>query len=198
MMYMSNVGSSVPCERLFSIAGNIASDERNRLDPSRLDRLLFLKSLGLLPLRRIPTPLRVGAPRSSRNAALEYFERSSLPSPSFVASFAIVCVLLVLQFVTLTAVTLDPSSNPGEDMDVCKCIMSSRYGGTLNSRRAASPLVRLVEGEERWETPGHPRDVLPQNWGGIEQYRSVTCMVLKSTANDRRHLALCHDEFRGS
>ncbi|GFS72752.1 hypothetical protein TNCV_1421341 [Trichonephila clavipes] len=28
-----------------------------------------------------------------------------------------------------------------------------RHGGTLNSRRAASPLVRLVEGEERWKTP---------------------------------------------
>lgn len=47
MMYMSIVGSSVPCERLFSIAGNIASDERNRFDPKRLDRLLFLKSLDI-------------------------------------------------------------------------------------------------------------------------------------------------------
>lgn len=47
MKYMCIVGSSVPCERLFSIAGNIASDERNRLDPSRLDRLLFLKSLDI-------------------------------------------------------------------------------------------------------------------------------------------------------
>ncbi|GFU24490.1 hypothetical protein TNCV_2264501 [Trichonephila clavipes] len=36
-------------------------------------------------------------------------------------------------------------------MDACKFIVPSRYGGTLNSRRAASPLVRLVEGEERWE-----------------------------------------------
>ncbi|GFW38086.1 hypothetical protein TNCV_835261 [Trichonephila clavipes] len=36
MMYMSIMGSSVPCERLFSIAGNIASDERNLLDPIRL------------------------------------------------------------------------------------------------------------------------------------------------------------------
>ncbi|GFX27451.1 transposable element Tcb1 transposase [Trichonephila clavipes] len=32
-------------------------------------------------------------------------------------------------------------------MDVCKCIVPSRHGGTLNSRRAASPLVRLVERE---------------------------------------------------
>ncbi|GFX03629.1 uncharacterized protein TNCV_2112011 [Trichonephila clavipes] len=47
-------------------------------------------------------------------------------------------------------------SNPGEDMDVCKCIMPSRHVGTLNSRRAASHLVRLVEGEERWEAPDHP------------------------------------------
>lgn len=47
MKYMCIVGSSVPCERLFSIAGNIASDERNRLDPRRLDRLLFLKSLDI-------------------------------------------------------------------------------------------------------------------------------------------------------
>ncbi|GFV59196.1 uncharacterized protein TNCV_2339371 [Trichonephila clavipes] len=38
---------------------------------------------------------------------------------------------------------------------------------------------------------------LSQNWGGKEPNRTVTCMVLKATANDRRHLALCHDEFRG-
>ncbi|GFY11322.1 uncharacterized protein TNCV_4473051 [Trichonephila clavipes] len=44
---MSIVGSSASCERLFSIAGNIASDERNYLDPSRLERLLFLKSLDI-------------------------------------------------------------------------------------------------------------------------------------------------------
>ncbi|GFU40738.1 uncharacterized protein TNCV_3230971 [Trichonephila clavipes] len=48
-------------------------------------------------------------------------------------------------------------SNPGEDMDVCKCIVPLRHGGTLNSRRAASPLVRLAEGEEMWEPPDHPR-----------------------------------------
>ncbi|GFW84029.1 uncharacterized protein TNCV_1661981 [Trichonephila clavipes] len=82
-------------------------------------------------------------------------------------------------------------------MDVCKCVVPLRHGGTLNSRRAASPLVRFVEGEERWEDPDHPQGVLPQNWGKIEINRSVTCMVFKATANDRRHLALCHDEIRG-
>ncbi|GFV00520.1 uncharacterized protein TNCV_3644981 [Trichonephila clavipes] len=72
-----------------------------------------------------------------------------------------------------------------------------RHGGTLNSRRAASPLVWLVEEVERWEAPDHPSGVLPQNWGGNEPNRTVTCMVLKATANDRRHLALCRNEFRG-
>ncbi|GFY12571.1 uncharacterized protein TNCV_2447621 [Trichonephila clavipes] len=66
-----------------------------------------------------------------------------------------------------------------------------------NSRQAASPLVRLVEGKERWEASGYTQSVLPQNWGGIDPNRAVTCIVLKATANDRRHLALCRDEFRG-
>ncbi|GFS68296.1 hypothetical protein TNCV_5028921 [Trichonephila clavipes] len=49
-------------------------------------------------------------------------------------------------------------------------------GGTLNSRRAASPLVRLVEGKRE--------GVLPLNWGETVLNRSVPCMVLKTTAND--------------
>ncbi|GFU21406.1 hypothetical protein TNCV_891491 [Trichonephila clavipes] len=40
-------------------------------------------------------------------------------------------------------------------MYLWKCIVPLRYGGTLNNRRAASPLVRLVEREERWEAPDH-------------------------------------------
>ncbi|GFT28826.1 uncharacterized protein TNCV_3585431 [Trichonephila clavipes] len=69
------------------------------------------------------------------------------------------------------------------------------HGGTLNSRRAASRFVKLVEGEERWEAPNHPQGVLSLNWGETELNRSVTSMVLKARANDRRHLALSHDEF---
>ncbi|GFU95928.1 uncharacterized protein TNCV_252791 [Trichonephila clavipes] len=81
-------------------------------------------------------------------------------------------------------------------MDVCKCIVPLRHGGTLNSRRAASPLVGLVEGKERWGPLTTPRDFLPLNWGGTEQKRTVACMVLK--ANDRRKIpALCCDELRG-
>ncbi|GFW24576.1 uncharacterized protein TNCV_2404411 [Trichonephila clavipes] len=65
-------------------------------------------------------------------------------------------------------------------------------------RRAASPLARLVE-EERWEAPDHPQVVLPPNWGGTEQNRTVTCMVLKAKANDRRkNLSLSCDEFHRS
>ncbi|GFW60969.1 hypothetical protein TNCV_4871791 [Trichonephila clavipes] len=50
----------------------------------------------------------------------------------------------------------------------------SRHGDILNSHRAASPLVRLVEGEERWESltplPGCPLSKLGWNQG----FRQVT------------------------
>ncbi|GFW16813.1 uncharacterized protein TNCV_2759421 [Trichonephila clavipes] len=83
-------------------------------------------------------------------------------------------------------------------MDVCKCIVPLRHGGTLNSRRVACSLVRLMVREERRETPtSPPQGVLPQNWGGIELNRTVTCMMLKATAkaNDRGTSSPCHDEF---
>ncbi|GFT47360.1 uncharacterized protein TNCV_3749331 [Trichonephila clavipes] len=81
------------------------------------------------------------------------------------------------------------------------------WGGTLNSRRAASPLVRLVEVEEMWEAFDHSQGILPQNWGGTEPNCSVTSMVLKAKANNThtglalkirsaKDLALSHDEFR--
>ncbi|GFV33403.1 uncharacterized protein TNCV_4164401 [Trichonephila clavipes] len=69
---------------------------------------------------------------------------------------------------TLTTLPLVLGSNLGDDMDVCKWIVPSRHGGTLNSHRAASPLVRLVEEEKRWEAPDHPQSILPQNWGETE------------------------------
>ncbi|GFW34520.1 hypothetical protein TNCV_1463711 [Trichonephila clavipes] len=40
-----------------------------------------------------------------------------------------------------------PGFESGEGMDVCKCIVPSLHAGTLNSCRAARPLVRLVEGQ---------------------------------------------------
>ncbi|GFW13616.1 hypothetical protein TNCV_1210821 [Trichonephila clavipes] len=62
---------------------------------------------------------------------------------------------------------------------------------------AASPLVRLMEGKEWWEAFDHPQGVLRQNWGETKQNRSVTCMGLKATVYDRRHLAHYRDEFPG-
>ncbi|GFW40132.1 uncharacterized protein TNCV_5118151 [Trichonephila clavipes] len=83
-------------------------------------------------------------------------------------------------------------------MDVCKCILPSRHWATLKSRRAASPFVKLVEGEDSWEAPDHSHGVLPQNWCGTEQNRTATCIVLKAKAIDRRkNIALSRDEFRG-
>ncbi|GFU61369.1 uncharacterized protein TNCV_530691 [Trichonephila clavipes] len=66
---------------------------------------------------------------------------------------------------TLTTVPYGLGSNLGEGMDVCKCIVPLLHWGTLNSHQAASPLVRLVEGEERWEAPGHPQDSSPSKLG---------------------------------
>ncbi|GFT73966.1 hypothetical protein TNCV_4895821 [Trichonephila clavipes] len=42
-----------------------------------------------------------------------------------------------------------PGFESGKDMDVCKYLVPLRDGDTINSRRAASPLVRLVEEEGR-------------------------------------------------
>ncbi|GFW18859.1 hypothetical protein TNCV_5133121 [Trichonephila clavipes] len=68
----------------------------------------------------------------------------------------------------------DLGLNPEEGMGDCKCLVPLRYRNTLNSRRARSSLVKLVEGEERWETPDHPKVVLLQNLDGTEPKRTVT------------------------
>ncbi|GFS54507.1 hypothetical protein TNCV_1742681 [Trichonephila clavipes] len=58
-------------------------------------------------------------------------------------------------------------------IEVCKCKVPSWHGGSPNSHRAASPLVRLEEREERWEVSDRPRVfVLSQNWGGNEAKRT--------------------------
>ncbi|GFV68978.1 hypothetical protein TNCV_3247521 [Trichonephila clavipes] len=65
-------------------------------------------------------------------------------------------------------------------------------------RRSTSPPVWLVERKERWEPLDYHKGVLRQNWSGTEQNRTVTCMLLKANASDRRkNLALSHDEFCG-
>ncbi|GFV93779.1 hypothetical protein TNCV_366781 [Trichonephila clavipes] len=65
----------------------------------------------------------------------------------------------------LTAVSHGLGSNPGEGMDVCKYIVPLRNEDTLNSSPAASPLVSLVEGEERWEASDHPPECSPSKLG---------------------------------
>ncbi|GFW64624.1 uncharacterized protein TNCV_700301 [Trichonephila clavipes] len=67
----------------------------------------------------------------------------------------------------------------------------------------SSPVVNLLSvitlSEERsFLMLYRPQGILPQNWVETELNCSVTFMVLKATANDRRHVALCHDEFRGA
>ncbi|GFW96022.1 hypothetical protein TNCV_957371 [Trichonephila clavipes] len=72
------------------------------------------------------------------------FEHRTVPHPSgIVVSDAECC-------------DVGPGFESREGMDVCKCIVPSRHGGTLNSHPAESPLLRLVIGEERWEAPDSP------------------------------------------
>ncbi|GFW31834.1 hypothetical protein TNCV_5040041 [Trichonephila clavipes] len=50
-------------------------------------------------------------------------------------------------------------------MDICKCIVPLRHGSTLKSRRAASPIVRLVERDERGEATDPPLGCSPSKLG---------------------------------
>ncbi|GFW75608.1 hypothetical protein TNCV_4427911 [Trichonephila clavipes] len=82
-------------------------------------------------------------------------------------------------------------------MDVCKCIMPLRHGGTLNSRRAASPLVWLVE-RERGGRPWPPQDFLPLI--GVEPSKIILspawCSKLRLTTGVKIP-ALSRNEFCG-
>ncbi|GFS73191.1 hypothetical protein TNCV_4571161 [Trichonephila clavipes] len=71
---------------------------------------------------------------------------------------------------------------------------SACYGGTLNSRRAASALVMLEERKERGEVPAPLQCVLPQNWGGTIMPPVGSAKLWITTGVD---LVLHHDEFRG-
>ncbi|GFX11657.1 hypothetical protein TNCV_4361891 [Trichonephila clavipes] len=70
--------------------------------------------------------------------------------------------------------------------------------GTLNSRRAASPLVTLVEGEERWEALTTLRVFSLKT--GVEPSKIVLspalCSKLRLTTGVK-NLAFSRDEFRG-
>ncbi|GFV93609.1 transposable element Tcb2 transposase [Trichonephila clavipes] len=65
--------------------------------------------------------------------------------------------------------------------------------GTLNSRRAASPLMRLGEGKRG----DHPQCVLSRNWGETSE---TYCHLHGAQGYGKRqayNLSLCHDEFLG-
>ncbi|GFX73461.1 uncharacterized protein TNCV_3402721 [Trichonephila clavipes] len=74
-------------------------------------------------------------------------------------------------------------------MDVCKCIVSVKHRGTLNSLRVTRPHVRLVGGEEKWVALDHPQSILPQNWIGTKENSIVICLLLKATVNDNRTIS---------
>ncbi|GFW09752.1 hypothetical protein TNCV_868141 [Trichonephila clavipes] len=66
-------------------------------------------------------------------------------------------------------------------------MVPSRHEGTLNSRRAASPLVRLVEGDERWEAPDPPPRF---SLSKLEWNRAKSYCHLPGLHQDGSHLEL--------
>ncbi|GFT79933.1 hypothetical protein TNCV_4598291 [Trichonephila clavipes] len=84
-------------------------------------------------------------------------------------------------------------SNSGESMDVCKCIVPSRFGSILNSRKSSREV-----GEERWGLLITPRVFSLKI--GVEPSQivlsSAQCSNLRPTIGVK-FLALCRDEFRG-
>ncbi|GFU51398.1 collagen alpha-1(XV) chain [Trichonephila clavipes] len=68
-----------------------------------------------------------------------------------------------------------------------------RYFKQPSSRKSSCE----VDGrEDRWKALTTPREFSLKIWVENRPNHTVTCMVLKSTTNDRCHVALCHDEFR--
>ncbi|GFV92274.1 hypothetical protein TNCV_3951291 [Trichonephila clavipes] len=99
---------------------------------------------------------------------------------------------------TLTVEPQSLGSNPGVGMDVCKCIGPSWHGGTLNSRRVASPLVWLVEEEERVRTLNPP---LGYSFKSVMEpiqivQSPIWCSKLRLSTSV--YVVLSHDEFPGT
>ncbi|GFW91252.1 hypothetical protein TNCV_736671 [Trichonephila clavipes] len=139
---------------------------------------------GLPPLKRARTELLGPRPSLPRFTDKEQASIDALYNNGIIESWPPVLVLWNTRGVDVHSI-----------WNSCPILFKSKSKGLkewkLNaSRRAASPLVRLVEREEKWEASKHPQGVLLQNWGEIELNHSVTCRVLKATANDRCHLAL--------
>ncbi|GFV86590.1 hypothetical protein TNCV_4184451 [Trichonephila clavipes] len=86
-----------------------------------------------------------------------------------------------------------PGSNPG---DVYKCIVPLRHGCTINSRRAASHFVRLVDGEESWEAPTTSRAFSLKIGEELSQIVLSPVWCSKLRIKKGLHQALCRDEFR--
>ncbi|GFX15775.1 hypothetical protein TNCV_1060971 [Trichonephila clavipes] len=74
---------------------------------------------------------------------------------------------------TLTTVPYGLCSNLREGMDVFECIVPVWHGCILNSHRAASLHVRLVEGEKGCEASDNSQ--VPQNGEEMQPTGTFTC-----------------------
>ncbi|GFV70191.1 hypothetical protein TNCV_2553351 [Trichonephila clavipes] len=84
----------------------------------------------------------------------QYISGTHLQHPSGITVSDADCCAIGLGFKTRSLLRV---LNPSPMFDVCKCIVPCGSTATLNSRRAASPLLRLLRGEKKWETLDPPR-----------------------------------------
>ncbi|GFT40041.1 transmembrane channel-like protein 7 [Trichonephila clavipes] len=84
----------------------------------------------------------------------------------------------------LTAVLLGLGSNPGEDMDVCKCIVPLRHGGTLNSHQAKdfSSMADEENDIEIIKLDSNESEAKTQNIEGKKSVDAGTILHLSSSA----------------
>ncbi|GFX54785.1 hypothetical protein TNCV_2556711 [Trichonephila clavipes] len=87
-------------------------------------------------------------------------------------------------------------SNPGKGTDDCKRIVLCGMGGTVNNRRAACPLARLVEGEKRREALTTRRVFYLNIWVEPIQILLSPAWSSKLLLTTGVQLAPNHDEFR--
>ncbi|GFW22436.1 hypothetical protein TNCV_1431861 [Trichonephila clavipes] len=79
-------------------------------------------------------------------------------------------------------------SNPRADMDVCKCIVPLRHGGTLYSRRAASSFNRAKSYCQLYDAQGYGQQqayILPRammNFVGLDMTQSRSALALLRSA----------------
>ena len=84
-MYLAPPPTSVPSERLFSVAGDIISKHRTRLNPDNAEKLIFMQQSTWLRTRVAPDI--ISGPGPGRNPAVFFKSGQIRPRPDMTTGF---------------------------------------------------------------------------------------------------------------